>query len=129
MPFKSSFSLPHVFSTSYNKYTLPMIGLELESSDVGIKCSFDCSTTTTWSNSQWNLHYLVIVCGRRSKPRNYLSCCSWIFHLMYALLPPTTVLPLIFIISGFSISFYFLLIYSYNLFIIFIISWFLFVDF
>ena len=39
---------------------------------------------------------VVVVCGRR--PRNYSSCCccSWIFHLIYALSTSTTVLPPIF---------------------------------
>ena len=40
--------------------------------------------------------WVVFVCCRRPKTRNYLSCCcscTWIFHLIYALSTSTTMLP------------------------------------
>ena len=39
---------------------------------------------------------LLLSAAEGQRPRNYSSCCCWIFHLIYALSTPTTVLPLIF---------------------------------
>ena len=55
----------------------------------------------------WSMHYqLPTLCyphflsaAKGQRPKNYLiccCCCSWIFHLIYALLTPTTFLPLYF---------------------------------
>ena len=35
---------------------------------------------------------VVYVCGKGQRPRNYLSCCSWIYCLINALSTPTTLL-------------------------------------
>ena len=38
----------------------------------------------------------MLSAAKVQRPRNYLSCCSWIFHLIYALSTPTTMLLQIF---------------------------------
>ena len=66
------------------------------------------------------LYVRLLVCGRKPKdPRNYLSCCSWIFHLNNTI----GTLKLLFLFSIYllllSLPFYYLFVFIICVFLLF----------
>ena len=66
---------------------------------------------------------MLLSVGEYQRPRNYSRCCCcccfscWIFHLIYAISTPTTVLPPFFKFINFIISFYWFIFIIYLLFV------------
>ena len=58
-----------------------------------------------WNRLKDSLYKACLSAAEGQRPRNYSSCCSWIFRLIYALSTSTTVLPSIFL-KYFKLSIY-----------------------